>query len=218
MKDNSVPLDVTIQSSLASSVLVRAQGGDGEAFAKITALFGGLVYHWCRRAGLSPEDSEDVSQQVFISVSNGLNGFKREKPSDSFRGWLRVVTRSRVMDFFRANSHREVPVGGTSFMERINSIVEQGDEVIGEERAETNILVERAMSLLQSEFSANDCKAFHMLVIDAIAPREVAEKLGLSLNSVYIAKSRILKRMRDEFDDLMDEQQGCDFSRANDVQ
>jgi RNA polymerase sigma-70 factor, ECF subfamily len=217
MKDHSVPQDVTSQSTLASSVLFRAQRGDGEAFVKITSLFGGLVYHWCRRAGLSPEDSEDVSQQIFLSVSRGLPGFKRVEPSDSFRGWLRIITRSRIMDFFRDNNRREVSVGGTSFLERVNSIVEQDDEPINEERMETNILVERAMSLLQSEFSANDCKAFHMLVIDAIAPREVAEKLGLSVNSVYIAKSRILKRMRDEFDDLIDDQKGHDLLRATDV-
>lgn len=217
MKDNSVPQDVTRQSTLASSILVRAQEGDGEAFARITSLFGGLVYHWCRRAGLSPEDSEDVSQQVFFSVSKRLPDFKRVKPSDSFRGWLRVVTRSRIMDFFRDSNRREVSVGGTSFMEQVSLIAEQDDELINEERAETNILFERAMALLQSEFSGNDCKAFHMLVVDAITPKEVADKLGLTVNSIYIAKSRILKRMRDEFEDLIDDKNGRDVPKARDA-
>jgi RNA polymerase sigma-70 factor, ECF subfamily len=206
MKDHSVPQDKTMQSTLASSVLVRAQKGDGEAFAKITSLYGGLVYYWCRRAGLSPEDSEDVSQHVFLSVSKGLAGFRREKPSDSFRGWLRVVTRSRIMDFFRESNQREFAVGGTSFMEQVNSILEESVEPTEELRAETIILFERAMTLLQSEFSPNDCKSFQMLVVDAIPPREVAEKLGVSINSVYIAKSRVLKRLRDEFEELIEDQ------------
>ena len=202
VKDLPVPQDA-FQSTLPTSVIDRARRGDSAAFQKITLLYSGLVYHWCRTAGLSPEDSEDVGQRVFLSISRSIGGFQREKSGDSFRGWLRVVARSRIVDHFREQANRELAIGGTSFLEHVASIPETEEVSADESLRETNILYERAVHLLHGEFSEQDCKAFQLLVVDGLTPKEVAEKVGVSINSVYIAKSRILKRMRDEFEDLM---------------
>jgi RNA polymerase sigma-70 factor, ECF subfamily len=214
LKDASVPhsddplAHVVDESTLASSVLHRARLGDGEAFQKISKLYGGLVYHWCRSAGLSPEDSEDVGQQVFLTVARKLDGFRRDRPGDSFRGWLRVVARSRIMDHFRENADRELAVGGSSFLEQVGAVPTLDEDVENESNLETIILYERAMQLLQSEFSDQDCQAFQLVLMEGLTPKDAAATLGVSVNSIYIAKSRILKRVRDEFDDLLDYEYG----------
>ncbi len=202
VKDLSVPQD-ECDSTLPTSVIDRARRGDSAAFQKITLLYSGLVYHWCRTAGLSPEDSEDVGQRVFLSICRSIGGFQREKSGDSFRGWLRVVARSRIVDHFREQANRELAIGGTSFLEHVASIPDIKEVFSDDSRRETCILYERAVQLLHGEFSEQDNKAFQLLVVDGLTPKEVAERVGISINSVYIAKSRILKRMRDEFEDLM---------------
>lgn len=66
------------------------------------------------------------------------------------------------------------------------------------------VLYEQAVKLMQSEFSEQDCTAFLLLVVEGVSPCDVGKQLGVSVNSVYIAKSRILKRLRTEFDGLLD--------------
>lgn len=205
LKDNSVPDSETPLSSISSSVLDRARGGDQAAFQRIVQLYAGLVYHWCRHAGLAPEDSEDVGQQVFLAVSRSLEGFRREKPEDSFRGWLRVITRSRIADHFRENSQRELAAGGDSSWNAPTATYAPEEDTAESQHAETAMLYERAVDLVRAEFAEQDYQAFHQVVVEGAASKDVAAKLGVSVNSVYIAKSRILKRLRDEFGELLGE-------------
>jgi RNA polymerase sigma-70 factor, ECF subfamily len=203
--ENPVPHNNVSDSSISSSLLDRAKQGDNFAFQRISMLYSGLVYHWCRTTGLSPQDSEDTSQQIFMSVSRNLSRFRREKTGDSFRGWLRVIARTKIADQFRENASREVATGGQPFLNSLSSPVRYEIESEDQIRQETLILYERAMAILQNEFADNDSKAFRMVVIDSLPARMVAENLKITINSVYIAKSRILKRLRDEFSDLIDD-------------
>ncbi len=205
MKDDFVPRDESAHDSVASSVIERAKRGDQEAFRQITALYAGLVYHWCRSGGLNPQDAEDVGQQVFLSVSKSLWGFARNKPGDSFRAWLRVVTRSRIIDHIRENANREMALGGSKNWHEPTAIALSEEESDEERIGTTAMIYEKAVALVQGEFAEQDCLAFHMVVVDGVAPKEAAEKLGISVNSVYIAKSRILKRLREAFGELLDD-------------
>lgn len=191
--------------SVASSVLDRARNGDNDAFARIFNLYAGLVFHWCRKSGIAEADAGQVSQEVFLAVSRGLKGFKREKPGDSFKAWLRVVTKSRIADYFR-QAPREVGVGGDdNWLLHVSS--PETTESTAEDRIETNLVYERATRLIESEFSARDCSAFKLSVIEGLTGEEVARQLEITPNSVYIARCRILKRLRDEFGDVMDLEQ-----------
>ncbi|MEI8020787.1 MAG: sigma factor, partial [Schlesneria sp.] len=92
--------------SLSTSVLHRAMLGDQDAFRKIADLFSGLVYSWCRRKGLAEEDAKDTSQEVFKTVATRLQGFRRESPNDSFRAWIRIVTKNKIVDHYRTEKGR----------------------------------------------------------------------------------------------------------------
>ncbi len=201
LKDESVPRIRDFEQTVSSTVLEQARRGDCHAFRRIVGLYAGLVYHWCRKSGLSPEDAEDVGQQVFMTVSKNLQSFRRVRPVDSFRAWIRVITRSRIADHFRWKqcrpneycSEKQIAVA------RVND--EDGLECLHED---TIVLYDQAVKLMQSEFSEQDCTAFLLLVVEGMPPSDVGKQLGVSANSVYIAKSRILKRLRAEFDGLLD--------------
>jgi len=197
-------------NSVSSSVLERAKLGDQDAFRVITQLYAGLVYHWIRKKGLSPEHSEDVSQQVFMAVVHNLKTFRRCKPADSFRAWIRTITRSKIVDHIRKNSGVEIAYGGDKSLDQVVAIEpdvgpDEGPDVGElEDGRDKAILYQKAVQFVKGEFADKDCRAFLMLVVDGIAAKDVSQNLGISVNSVYIAKSRILKRLQVEFADLID--------------
>src|SRR5690349_2186455 len=90
-----------ISGSTSSGLLERAQAHDERAWARLVDLYGPLVYHWCRRAGLRAEDSADLVQEVFRSVYSGLGGFRKDRPQDTFRGWLWTISRNKLRDHAR---------------------------------------------------------------------------------------------------------------------
>ena len=203
LTDGPVPHFDRSDNSVSSSVLERAKLGDQDAFRKITQLHAGLVYHWIRRY-LSPEHAEDVSQQVFMAVSQNLKTFQRTKPADSFRAWIRIITRSKIADHRRKNAGVEIPFGGDESLNEVAAEVNDGEEE--DDDRDKAILYQKAVQFIKGEFSDKDCKAFLMLVVDGIAAKDVSQNLGMSVNEVYIAKSRILKRLRVEFADLIDDE------------
>ena len=198
--DGTVPHSDRSDNSVSSSVLERAKLGDQDAFRKITQLYAGLVYYWIRDVELSPEHAEDVSQQVFMAVIQNLKTFQRTKPADSFRAWIRIITRSKIADHFRKNTGVEIALGGDK---SLNEVAAENDEEDDRDKA---ILYQKAVQFIKGEFSDKYCKAFLMLVVDGIAAKDVADNLGMTVTTVYTAKSRILKRLRVEFADLIDDE------------
>ena len=205
LTDNSVPHSDRSDNSVASSILERAKLGDQDAFQSISKLYSGLVYYWCREQGLKPEDAEDVGQQVFVAVSRNLKTFRRERAEDSFRAWLRIITKAKIADHYRKTMNREVSIGGEEQWKDL-AASEQNDEENAEDiRRDTAMLYQRAMRFIQGEFAEKNVTAFLMLVVDGLSAKDVSEKLSMSVNEVYLAKSRILKRLHIEFADLIDD-------------
>jgi RNA polymerase sigma-70 factor, ECF subfamily len=190
--------------SLSTSVLERALVGDQDAFRKITDLFSGLVYCWCRKKGLSEEDAKDTSQEVFKTVAIKLGLFRREAPSDSFRAWIRSVTRNKIADHYRgAETHIKASHGqGVEIAEIPDKCwnIELEDDPV----RETTELFQRAVQLIRQEFSERDFQAFWRVAVNGMSAKDVATELGMTPNAVFIVISRIKKRVREEFGDLIE--------------
>src|SRR5262245_59702180 len=123
MKDPNVELpggpSESGSASLASSLLVRLRGQDADAWRRLTTLYGPVVYDWCRAAGLQAEDAADVGQEVFQAVARGLADFRRQRPGDSFRGWLWTIAHNKMRDFWRRQAARPQAAGGSSAQQRL---------------------------------------------------------------------------------------------------
>src|SRR5262245_31788094 len=83
------------------------------AWERLTSLYAPLVYHWCRGMHLAEQDMPDVFQQVFQSVALHIQGFHSDRPGDTFRHWLRAITRNKVRDHFRRCAKQAQAAGGT---------------------------------------------------------------------------------------------------------
>lgn len=190
--------------STSRSLLRRAKGHDEAAWRKITAVYTPLVYQWCRRAGLQVSDAADVAQEVFRSVASALDGFRKESSQDSFRGWLWTITRNRICDHFRAAAARPDAPGGSSALLAINQLpMEAPSEGDGEsDQRLSSQLARRAVALMQSDFEESTWRAFWLTAVEFQPPQSVAQQLQMSTAAVYKAKSRVLRRLREELDGL----------------
>ena len=92
---------------------------DQDAWQRLVKLYGPLVYQACRRAGLQPTDASGVFQEVFQAVAMHIAGFRRDRPGDTFRGWLLTITQNKIRDHFRRLGTQPEAIGGTDAHRRL---------------------------------------------------------------------------------------------------
>jgi RNA polymerase sigma-70 factor, ECF subfamily len=190
----------------SSSLLVRVKAREGAAWDRLVHLFAPLVLAWCRKAGLQAADAEDMGQRVFEAVHRGVGAFRRDRPGDSFRGWLRQITRNEIATWYRRKQNEPVAVGGSDALARAQQLPapELADPDPESDRAEVSLLYDRVLKLIQSDFEEATWRAFLAVVRDGRRPKEVAADLGKTPNAVYQAIRHVRKRLREEFADLLD--------------
>jgi RNA polymerase sigma-70 factor, ECF subfamily len=186
------------------SLLERARTNDQQAWSRLTALYRPLVLFWCRQAHCPAADLEDVAQEVFAGVAAGLSGFRRDRPSDSFRGWLRGITRNQVLLYFRRNQGRRQPEGGSDALSRLQDLPDPLPDSVDEEAQEISQLYRRVVEQVRGEFEEHTWHMFWRTVIDSRPASAVAEELGVSPAAVRQAKSRVLRRLRQEMGELLE--------------
>jgi len=191
--------------SIGSSLLERLKVESPEAWRRLVHLFGPLVYQWCRRQGLQAADATDVGQEVFRVVACRIGRFRRDRPADTFRGWLWTITRSKIADHWRRRERQPQATGGSTAQIRLDELAaaEPAGPPPSDPPTESS-LYQRGLQLIQDEFTERTWKAFWRVAVDGRSPAEVAAETGLSVNSVYLAKSRVLHRLREELGDLLE--------------
>lgn len=206
MSDPSNDYRPTDPASAVTSLtlLARVKANDAQAWQRLSDLYGPLVYHWCRRSGFQAADAADVVQEVFFSVANGIADFQKERPSDTFRGWLWTITRNKVRDRCRGQAGEEEAVGGTDAQLRLAEIPDPWSESTtdADDRREVGHLFCRALGFVRTEFRERTWEAFWRTTIDGQDTADVAVELGISENAVRQAKSHVLRRLRAELCDL----------------
>jgi RNA polymerase sigma-70 factor (ECF subfamily) len=186
------------------SLLARARANDQDAWARLTSLYRPLVALWCRRAGCPAEEVEDVTQEVFVGAAAGLANFRRDRPGDSFRGWLRGITRNQVLLYFRRNHGRTLPVGGSVALARIQDLPDALTDCAEDEAVEMSQLYRRAVGQVRGEFEPQTWDIFWRVVIDGCSPTTLAEELRTTPAAVRQAKSRVLRRLKQEMGEVLE--------------
>jgi RNA polymerase sigma-70 factor (ECF subfamily) len=184
------------------SLLERARGNDAQAWSRLVQLYRPLVLFWCTRRSVNATDAEDIAQEVFAAAAAGLDRFHRDQPGDTFRGWLRGITRNQVLLFFRRNPTAVRAEGGSEAWLNLQEVV---DPCSGpEEDTEIGQLYLRALEQVRSEFEERTWQAFWRTAIDGHSTTLVAEELGMTVMNIRQAKSRVLRRLKQEVGDLLE--------------
>ncbi len=190
-------------NSTSTSLLSRARAADPEAWRRLAALYGPVVYRWARQAGMQPDDAADVMQDVFQAVSQNIVRFDRQAGQGGFRGWLWTITRNKIRDHYRRLKGRAQAAGGTAALEQIHQLPERPPELSSQDGVvERSSVRRRALELVRGDFEANTWQAFWRTTVESETPAEVAKDLGVSVWTVYKARARVLARLREELDGL----------------
>lgn len=180
------------------SLLQRALRHDQEAWSRLIYLYSPLVQFWCTSWGVQRADADDISQEVFKSVATALEGFRRDRPGDTFRGWLRVIARNKFLDHCRKQQRTPEAMGGSG---RHWQELSASDE---EDAEQLTSLHHRALDLVRGEFEERTWQAFWKSAVDGQLPADVAEAMGMTPAAVRKAKSRVLRRLREELGDVLE--------------
>jgi RNA polymerase sigma-70 factor (ECF subfamily) len=194
---NSLAADQPSSTSLSLLERVRAQ--DQEAWRRLVQLYGPLVYQWCRRWELQPDDVADIFQEVFQAVAAQIGGFRRDRPGDTFRGWLWGITRHKIGDHFRRQGRDPSAAGGSSAQQRMLELPQPPDD---DSSPPVDHVVQQALAGIRPEFEERTWQMFWRATVDGQAPKDIAAEFGVSPDAVRMAKSRVLRRLRQELAEL----------------
>jgi RNA polymerase sigma-70 factor (ECF subfamily) len=182
------------------SLLERVrQPAEREAWARFVELYTPLLYYWACRLGMQESDAADLVQEVFTILVQKLPEFTYER-GKGFRSWLRTITYNKWRDLQRRRAaapegHDAVPLPELPAPESVD---------VFWEREYRQHLVGRALELMQREFQPSTWKACWECVVEGRSAAEVGRELGLGVEAVYAAKSRVLRRLRQELGGLFD--------------
>lgn len=185
-------------------ILQLAGGCDRQAWDQFVEIYAPLVYRYARRRGLQDSDAADVSQQVLLRVSDALQRGKYSPGRGTFRGWLFTVARNETADRLGERWRRLQARGGTSALQALQQ-VEDRREVEAWQEDYDHQLLEWASQQVKAEVQPTTWAAFWQTAIERRRGEDVAAELGLSMAAVYLAKSRVIKRIRARIHSIDDE-------------
>jgi RNA polymerase sigma-70 factor (ECF subfamily) len=186
-----------MNTTSASLLQQLRQPGEEAAWNRFVDLYTPLLYFWAGRFGLHGADAADLVQEVFAILVRKLPEFEYDA-NKSFRNWLRTILHNKCRDMQRLQKNQ--PLAGS--LSGITSEAVYDDSYWESEYREH--LVGRALELIQVDFQETTWKAFWEVVVAGRAAVEVAAQFGISVDSVYTAKSRVLRRLRHELQGLLD--------------
>jgi RNA polymerase sigma-70 factor (ECF subfamily) len=159
-------------------------------------VYGPVVYRWCRRANLQPEDAADVAQEVFAAMLANVADFHRDQPEDTFRGWLWTICQNKIRDHYRRRHERAQ--GGTDAQQRLAQVPDPEADTSSSASGpgEQAVLTQRVVELARAGVEERTWQAFWQVTVDGQNVSDVAEALGMSVPAVYKAKYRVLRLIR----------------------
>jgi RNA polymerase sigma-70 factor (ECF subfamily) len=193
------------QQATSKTLLERLRANDSEAWRVMVQLYTPLVRHWATRGGVRGADVEDVAQDVLQAAATHMENFRRDRPGDSFRGWLRGITRNMVLQHFRRSGRHPQGSGGTSALVQLQGVEDASADPDEDEdpAEEMDGLRRRALELVRSEFEERTWRAFWLTVVESRSPADIAVEMGVSPTAIRMAKSRVLRRLKETFGDLI---------------
>ena len=183
------------------TLLVRIRDArDQEAWGRFVDLYAPLVYGFLHKRGLQDADAADLTQDVMRQVAAAAHSLEYDPKRGSFRGWLFTVVKNRLTDHWRREGVREQGAGDTDAQQQLNELPQPGGL---EASAQWDADYERqlfhyAANIVKQDFTDSTWQAFWWTAVDGRPGKAVAGELGMSVAAVYLAKGRVMTRMKEQ--------------------
>lgn len=196
-----------------ASLLVQIRDGSNHvAWQEFVNLYGPVVYGFARKRGLQDADAADLMQDVLRSVSSAIGRLEYDRSQGSFRGWLFTITRNKVFNFLSARRIRPQASGDTSTNRMLASQPDGSDPTGINNDQSWEMEYQRriaalAMDRVKGEFQEKTWRAFWLTAVEGVAAAEASQQIGLSPGAIYVAKSRVLARLKDEVEAMRQQEE-----------
>jgi RNA polymerase sigma-70 factor (ECF subfamily) len=178
--------------------------GDAEAWGRLNDLYAPLIRMWADRLGIRGADADDLVQDVLAVVVRRFPEFVHPEKPGAFRGWLRAIAANCARNAWRARRFTPQAPGGTDFGSYLTRLEDPADNLARDWDREHDIHVtRRLLERIKADFEEQTWALFRGFVLDGRTAEEVAAACGTTPNAVYIAKSRVLARLREEAGGLL---------------
>ncbi len=175
-----------------------------ESWRRFVEIYGPLIRGWAERDGADANDADDIQQQVLEIAYKSLPHFVPSGRPGALRRWLRVTVAHQMIRLRRKRSHEQAP-GGSDFQDRLKKLEDDASEVSHAWDAEyQHDLVQRLLAMVSNDFEANTIKAFIRAFLEGKPIVEVAEELHCTENAVRVSQSKVLSRLREIGQDLIE--------------
>ena len=192
-------------STRASLILRLRDPADAGAWREFVTLYEPLVYELACRKGLQDADARDLCQEVFLAVARAVHRWDPDPARGTFRGWLSRIARNLLVNFL-TRQREPRGSGATSVQDLLEAQPSTDLSATALFEAEYRRRVFRwAADEIRGEFTPPTWQAFWLTAVGGRIPKEVASELGLTVGAVYIARSRVLARLRRRIEELGDE-------------
>lgn len=180
-----------------ASLILRLQNADDiTAWDQFAELYGPVVYRSARRLGLQPADADDCVQEVLAAVASSVAQWLQRDDRGPFRSWLFRIARNTAIDFLTRRKHRPWSEGGGTANEKLNRLAISTNVSSRFDLEYRRELFLRASEMVRSQVSESTWQAFHRTSVQQQSAADVAAQLNMSVGSVYIARSRVMKRLK----------------------
>jgi RNA polymerase sigma-70 factor (ECF subfamily) len=188
-----------------ASLLVRIRdGGDTEAWRQFVQVYSPIVYGFARKRGLQDADAADLMQEVLRSLAAAAGRLEYDPKRGTFRAWLYTVTRNKLYNFLDARRHHVQGSGDSDAQRRLLEEPDKDHASLWDQEYDRG-LFDWAAQRVRNGFQDRTWQAFWRTAVDGQDPGDVARELAMSPGAVYVAKSRVLSRLREQIQQLESE-------------
>jgi RNA polymerase sigma-70 factor (ECF subfamily) len=182
----------------ASLILRLKDAADVAAWNEVEAIYGPLVFRLAVRQGLQAADADDVVQEVFAAVALTVTKWVEQPQRGRFRSWLLAIARNIAINVLTRRPHGSVGRGGEEAIDALASLPAPGGQLSSQFDLEYQQEVYRwAAEQVRDSVARVTWDAFHLTHMEGVAIADAAKQLGISVGSVYIARSRVMSRLRE---------------------
>lgn len=187
----------SLPETRASLILRLPDAEDRAAWDEFAQVYAPLVYRLARRQGLQPADADDVVQEVLSAVARSVDAWLARSDRGPFRAWLLRIARNAALNFLTRRAHQAIAAGGSDIARRLAQHAEPTTDAAGELDCEYRRQVFRwASDRVRNVVTPKTWQAFWLSSVEQRPTEEVADELEISVAGVYIARCRVLARLR----------------------
>ena len=186
------------------SLLFRIRDAeDQHAWSQFVDIYAPLIHRFAHRSGLQDADAADLTQEVLQSVHDAIGRLDYDPQRGTFRSWLFTIARNRIKNFLKRQSRQPQGTGDTEIKQVLENqpAAAKEREASWEEDYEQRIF-QWAADQIRSEFQESSWQAFWQTAVAGQPPKQVAATLSISVGAVYVAKSRVLARLKEQIEQL----------------